>query len=554
MKRERVRRAAAPAATHDDDDDASRTHLHRPRTKAAADGRRRRPQQAAPPADGVSSAGGGDEAAKLPQSTQNAKMARRERAGRAARGAARPPAAGRSVSRRPPRIFTLEEDRNTVWSNMLTSSNQYLRPDYLSPLPTTLDAKKSPLALLAQTCSAIGADTPNPKLISAAEKASVKSGHKYAETPRERSPPTAPPAHDNKPSFKPYESCLTARDKTRTPEDRGSSAHPRTPLSGKGSAAGTPAPASVPTPRCASNQSCSSRTSPPAHRKTPSDKSDGRPSPQRDSPAPTKSSDGGKTAFVTPTSSAENKDSTSSFKPSVPVTSSAFLGGLPPGSFPLPVDLMTSSLMAAQHHALKNGLNPYLAYARMKAPNGSAELGACRDPYCTGCSLSSHLLKASCPAGCAHCDHTKAPFPLTGHPAAAAYAHAQLAALAAASQLPFVCSWMGGETAYCGKRFASSDELLQHLRSHTTSGDSGGTVGASSAGLALLGAAHPLLQRSYPTPPLSPLTPRFHPYSKPAGAASPLMPPQLPFPLPPHPSLAAYFPSYPLFGPRALHP
>ncbi|KPJ03333.1 PREDICTED: zinc finger protein Elbow [Papilio xuthus] len=416
---------------------------------------------------------------------------------------------------------------------MLTSSNQYLRPDYLSPLPTTLDAKKSPLALLAQTCSAIGADTPNPKLISAAEKASKKYEDKTT-------------IHmDNKPSFKPYESCLT-REKTRTPEDRSSAnAHSKTPLSSKGSTSTTPVQA-----RCSSNQSSSSqRTSPPAHRKTPSEKSEERSSPLH-SPIPPKSnseltSSASKLPYIPTslTSSADTKES-SSFKPSsIPVTSSAFLGGLTPSGFPLPMDLMTSSLMAAQHHALKNGLNPYLAYARMKAPGGDL---ICRDPYCTGCSLSSHLLKSAvCPAGCAQCDHAKTPFPLpSGHPAAAAYAHAQLAALAAASQLPFVCSWMAGDSAYCGKRFGTSEELLQHLRSHTASGE-------SSPSLSMLSATHPLLQRTYPTPPLSPLTPRFHPYSKPSHLVSS---PPLPFPLPPHPSLAAYFPSYPLFGPRPLHP
>ncbi|CAG9560056.1 unnamed protein product [Danaus chrysippus] len=374
---------------------------------------------------------------------------------------------------------------------MLTSSNQYLRPDYLSPLPTTLDAKKSPLALLAQTCSAIGADTPNPKLISAAEKASKKYEDK--------------PMHvDNKPSFKPYESCLT-REKTRTPEDRSASvnAHPKTPSS-KGSASTTPVQA-----RCHSNQSSSSqRTSPPAHRKTPSEKSDERSSPLH-SPAQTKSSSESSSSAKLPyphtslASTADTKEP-SSFKPSIPVSSSAFLGGLPPTGFPLHMDLMTSSIMAAQHQALKNGLNPYLAYARMKAPGGD----------------------------------------LANHPAAAAYAHAQLAALAAASQLPFVCSWMAGDSAYCGKRFATSEELLQHLRSHTASGE-------SSPSLSMLSATHPLLQRTYPTPPLSPLTPRFHPYSKPSHLVSS---PPLPFPLPPHPSLAAYFPSYPLFGPRPLHP
>lgn len=420
---------------------------------------------------------------------------------------------------------------------MLTSSNHYLRPDYLSPLPTTLDAKKSPLALLAQTCSAIGADSPNPKLISAAEKASKKY--------EEKSPVIHVP--DNKPSFKPYESCLTAREKTRTPEDRASvNAHSKTPLSSKGSASTTPVQA-----RCGSNQSSSSqRTPPPAHRKTPSEKSDERSSPLHGSPVPAKSnSDSASNSSsasklpYTPTSLSSSADTKeSSYKPSIPVTSSAFLGGLQHTGFPLQMDLMTSSLMAAQHHALKNGLNPYLAYARMKAPG---DLGICRDPYCTGCSLSSHLLKSAvCPAGCAQCDHAKTFSLPPNHPAAAVYAHAQLAALAAASQLPFVCSWMAGDSAYCGKRFGSSEELLQHLRSHTASSE-------SSPSLSMLSATHPLLQRTYPTPPLSPLTPRFHPYSKPSHMVSS---PPLPFPMPPHPSLAAYFPSYPLFGPRPLHP
>ncbi|XP_068140671.1 zinc finger protein Noc [Drosophila tropicalis] len=55
-------------------------------------------------------------------------------------------------------------------------NNQYLQPDYLAPLPTTMDAKKSPLALLAQTCSQIGADSSAVKPLLAMDKNKTKSG------------------------------------------------------------------------------------------------------------------------------------------------------------------------------------------------------------------------------------------------------------------------------------------------------------------------------------------------------------------------------------------
>ncbi|EDV30749.1 uncharacterized protein Dana_GF14886 [Drosophila ananassae] len=55
-------------------------------------------------------------------------------------------------------------------------NNQYLQPDYLAPLPTTMDAKKSPLALLAQTCSQIGADSSAVKPLMAMDKNKTKPG------------------------------------------------------------------------------------------------------------------------------------------------------------------------------------------------------------------------------------------------------------------------------------------------------------------------------------------------------------------------------------------
>ncbi|KAL1123608.1 hypothetical protein AAG570_002684 [Ranatra chinensis] len=127
----------------------------------------------------------------------------------------------------------------------------------------------------------------------------------------------------------------------------------------------------------------------------------------------------------------------------------------------------------------------------------------CRDPYCAGCHL---------------------------------------AALAAASSpQPYVCSWIGPDASYCGKRYPTSEELLAHLRTHTSES---------------------LLHRTYPTPPLSPLGPppaaaaRYHPYPKP-----PLLPPSAlpapPFPLAHHPALPPYLAPYAIYGaPRlgATHP
>ncbi|CAG4914448.1 unnamed protein product [Colias eurytheme] len=114
---------------------------------------------------------------------------------------------------------------------MMTSNpNQYLQPDYLTPLSSSLDSKKSPLALLAQTCSQIGADTmpSKPLLPSLDKKKSVNSVNSDSVS---RSSPNAPKMDkpratpENKHlAFKPYENTVVTKkpDETR-PSSKASS-------------------------------------------------------------------------------------------------------------------------------------------------------------------------------------------------------------------------------------------------------------------------------------------------------------------------------------------
>ncbi|XP_026467520.1 zinc finger protein 503-like [Ctenocephalides felis] len=395
---------------------------------------------------------------------------------------------------------------------MLTSSNQYLRPEYLTPLPTTLDAKKSPLALLAQTCSAIGADTPNPKLLASIEKSTKSSS--ASKTPTSLSNHSTTPtnmseSNNNTITSKPSHSPVNASIRSSPLNSTTTSVSPKMPSSFK-PYENTP----VKSPTLAQNtpeSNLRARTPKRTHtplRSSSSNSSANSPLPDRTSPIQSSP----KTPILPP--------------------SSSYMLGLPP---PLGLDHLKAA---------------YLNYARGLKPDTFNP--ACRDPYCTGTCISPLFGAASvpktCPAGCLQCDHAKTPYAPSAHQQQAmAFAHAQLYALAAAANQPYVCNWIsaGDASTYCGKRFSNSEELLQHLRAHT---------GGSGADLLGPSAAHHLLARSgYPTPPLSPLTlgsGRYHPYSKPMLPHSlppPMVPPHL---LPPAVGgLPPYFSPYGSFVP-----
>lgn len=440
-----------------------------------------------------------------------------------------------------------------------------------------LDAKNSPLALLAQTCSAIGADAPNPKLIANMEKSGKnlqKSDSRDKSSPGSQSSLSNSSSESHpKSSFKPYEPSFRDRSAT-TPEDYRSSSvtnnhRIKTPKQVQLT--------QVQNGRCDSNQSAASPRSSPAVNSRKSSLQQQQPINLEKSASPTvnhrasvtskeSTSAASRSTQESPLYSASKlseatKESTVSYpRTSTSLSSGSSASSVPPffGAYgpglPYPMDLMAASALMSPHHAMLKAasMNPYLNYAnrmKMSGANGTESLG-CRDPFCTGCSLTQtqHPI-GKCPSGCTQCESSASSASKSSyaHQMSQAFAHAQLAALAAASQMPYICNWIGGDAAYCGKRFSTSDDLLQHLRTHTASmpESMSSMLNPATAGLP---PTHPLLQRTYPTPPLSPLSgSRYHPYSKPSVLPPSLHPSLAGLPMP-HPSLAPYFSPYSLYG------
>ncbi|OWR46666.1 putative zinc finger protein nocA [Danaus plexippus plexippus] len=430
---------------------------------------------------------------------------------------------------------------------MTTNPNQYLQPDYLTPLPSTLDSKKSPLALLAQTCSQIGADTlPSKPLLPPLEKKktvnSVNSDAISRSSPSAKLDKPRSSPESKHLAFKPYETNVV----TKKPEETRPTSKASSDIS---------------------NDDKKSGKSTPGRKSTPPSTENGKSSPLNEQ----KSSSAGSSGTSPIIRSGlevlgHGKDHLGAFKNIPGLAGFNPLAGLccPPGMEQhanpafrppyagAPLSAHHAAMLAAAAGFPGSSPNPYLGYARVKTPAGGETLvPVCKDPYCTGCQFSvnnHHLLMSNgaCPAGCTQCDHQKynlaMAMALSQQGAAAGLPYTQMSR-------PYICNWIVGES-YCGKRFGNSEELLQHLRSHTTDGST--PVSSTSSQPSLMNPLNPLfttagLRNAYPTAPLSPLSAsRYHPYSKAALSASLGASPYGAF----NPALGAFYSPYAMYGQR----
>ena len=483
-----------------------------------------------------------------------------------------------------------------------------------------LDAKNSPLALLAQTCSSIGKDPPSKSVIPPLEKKdkghekpqSVDSNKGTRTPPRikdtgrlsnDKSRPGSNEEAKDLSHFRPLSTSSPKQDKINEQNYHKESMDKKPPECATTSVIGKP----IPTPNMNSSKLSMERNEDRSPRPKVSEPTkdikevrDSPPLKRQRSASPMRSEH----------SPAMDSKYPPSMYPGLPLGPWGYPGlPYPPGLLPsaeayaasgLPLGMpgqagysmspsVQASALAAHHAALKSGssLSNYLQYARMRAPSAQGPLvPPCRDPYCTNCLVSaqsSHLASQCTSPGCAQCSHEKSlqnmglsalglhssvpglpPYSsASGLPSASAglsslhnlYAHNLLTQQ---QGHPHVCNWMSGSD-YCGKRFTTSEELLQHLRTHTSGGEAAlaayGSLGISipshadiSALQGYLGSSGnhspSALRRTYPSS-LSPLTnsalhaSRYHPYKS-----------NMPVGLPPPHSLAPYYSAYGLYGQR----
>ncbi|XP_076154210.1 zinc finger protein 503-like [Alosa pseudoharengus] len=489
---------------------------------------------------------------------------------------------------------------------MLTArAGHILHPEYLQPLPSTpvspieLDAKKSPLALLAQTCSQIGKpDPPSSSKLSSVTNGSNDKDSKSG--PLKMSDIGA----EDKSSFKPYSKSTEKKDSS------GASAGDKTGFR-------VPSATCQPfTPRTGSPNSCTSVSPLPSECKS-SDREDKKDSDSNKNGISEGSGNGVANHNRISGSGANGEvnqqpETTIGSKPvtsdttSVSSASSALGSGLVapvspyrPGHtvFPLPPAGMSypGSLAGAYagypQHFLPPGvsldptksgsqlLNAQFAAACSKAassplagasPPSIMSASLCRDPYCLSYHCASHLSGAGAnshesaaaaalksgyplmyPSHPLHGVHSTPPS-FAGHPL---YPYGFILPN---DPQPHVCNWVSANGP-CDKRFSSSEELLNHLRTHTAFAGTEKLISGYPSSSSLASAAAAAMACHMHIPPTGApggpgalalrtphhalgLSSRYHPYSK-----SPL-PNGAPVPVPA--ATGPYYSPYALYGQR----
>ncbi|KAM4533103.1 zinc finger protein 703-like isoform 1-T1 [Fundulus diaphanus] len=523
---------------------------------------------------------------------------------------------------------------------MLTAhTGHLLHPEYLQPLTSApvsieLDAKKSPLALLAQTCSQIGKpDPPSSSKLSSScspgdkepsgrssasslkmgehrssleDKSSFKPYNKSSVDPR-RDGVTSSSSSDKVGFRVPSSSALTTNGNSTS----GQQSYPSR-TSSPGSRGGSTSPGQ------AQQQHHKQSQSPGGQPVSQSQALSAEPGREQSSPTSTSSNNNNsnpkKDADVNKASSDSPHHANSSYvRASTNCSNSSSDGGsnqdggraettqpnLGPGHitpispyknnqplFPLPSSNMGyhGSVMggyAGYPSQFIPGLDPSKSSLSMggKHTSSSPLTGAsppsfmqslCRDPYCLSYPGVSHLGSSNCNS-CIHDPSStlKSSFPMVypSHPLHSLHQSSLSSSVSPSlshplytygfmlpnDPLPHACNWVsaGGP---CDKRFATSDELLAHLRTHTALpvGMDSKLLSVSSSGPASchLHLPHQSNPGSLPSslslraPPSLGLA-RYHPYSKvhlPSGPSS--------ISLHSLPTTGPYYPHYTLYSQR----